>query len=140
MRKSAEKVLSWAGLEGAELGVLITGDRRMRTLNRRYRGMDRTTDVLSFSMSEAAKTGQVSPAVKVRGPSGPPVVLGDIVISAPRAAAQAAEAGHSTLDETLTLLVHGILHLLGYDHEAGGAESRRMERREKALLKLIKAR
>ena len=111
----------------------------MRALNRRYRGLDSTTDVLSFSMLEGGQTGRGA-ADKVRAAAGPPVVLGDVVISAPKAAAQALEAGHSTLDEMLALLVHGILHLIGYDHESGPAERRKMKRRERDLLEIMKKR
>jgi probable rRNA maturation factor len=93
----------------------------MRALNRRYRGVDRTTDVLSFSML-------------------PPVVLGDVVISAPTALAQAKARGRGLEDELITLLAHGVLHLAGYDHEAGGPEARKMRRREEALFRLLRGR
>ena len=95
----------------------------MRSLNRRYRGKDRTTDVLSFSLRE----GMFSHIQ--------PTVLGDIVISLPAAARQAAEAGHPLLREIERLLVHGLLHLLGYDHDRGPHEALRMERKERKLLK-----
>jgi probable rRNA maturation factor len=95
----------------------------MRALNRRYRGKDRTTDVLSFALRE--------------GPFGDvqPEMLGDIVISVPVAEKQARERGHSLSREIEHLLVHGLLHLLGYDHERGHAEARRMRRKELLLLK-----
>jgi probable rRNA maturation factor len=99
----------------------------MRTLNRQYRGKDRTTDVLSFSLREG-------PFSEVQ-----PEVLGDIVIAVPTAARQAAEAGHALGREIEVLLVHGLLHLLGYDHERGGNEERRMKRRELQLLKRLSA-
>ncbi len=97
----------------------------MRSLNRRYRGIDRTTDVLSFSFRE--------------GPFGDlrPEALGDIVISVPRAARQAREAGHHLNREIEILLIHGLVHLLGYDHERGPSEARRMRRRERQFLKRI---
>ena len=86
-----------------EVDILVTDDVRMRDLNRRYRNRDKTTDVLSF-------------------PSGLPVQqeprhLGDIVISAPKARAQAVEIGHDMDKELRFLVLHGVLHLLGYDHE-----------------------
>jgi probable rRNA maturation factor len=112
-------------LEDAELSVLITGDKKMRTLNRTYRGLDRTTDVLSFAGAP--------------GWDGPPVALGDVVISAPRASAQATERGHAVYDEMLFLLAHGILHLCGYDHEGTAAERRKMEKRQGALFALMKS-
>ncbi len=111
------------GLPDAELSVLFAGDRAMRTLNRQYRGKDRTTDVLSFAMRE--------------GPFGDvrPELLGDIVISVPVAERQACATGHSLSREIELLLVHGLLHLLGYDHESGPVEARRMRRKEQWLLK-----
>jgi rRNA maturation RNase YbeY len=95
----------------------------MRTLNRQYRGKDRTTDVLSFALREG-------PFADLQ-----PEFLGDIVISVPVAAKQAREAGHSLAREIELLLVHGLLHLLGYDHERSLAEARRMRRKERLLVK-----
>ncbi len=97
----------------------------MRSLNRRYRGIDRTTDVLSFSLREGA-------FADLR-----PDLLGDIVISIPRAEQQAGEAGHALSREIELLLIHGLLHLMGYDHELGPAESVNMRRREQHLMKRI---
>ncbi len=99
----------------------------MRTLNRQYRGRDKTTDVLAFSLREGAFS-HIQPEV-----------LGDIVIAVPTAARQAAEAGHPLGREIEVLLVHGLLHLLGYDHERGNAEERKMKRREVQLLKRLSA-
>lgn len=95
----------------------------MRTLNRKYRSKDRTTDVLSFSFREGANS-HIQPNI-----------LGDIVVSVPAAARQAASAGHSTVREIELLLVHGLVHLLGYDHEVSAREARRMRQREQDLLK-----
>lgn len=120
------KLLSDAGLPGAEVSVLLTGDRYMRTLNRRYRGKDRTTDVLSFPMRGG------------RDDRFPSRLLGDIVISIPAAARQAKEQGGSLRSEIDRLLVHGFLHLLGYAHERGGTEARRMEARERRLREMLK--
>jgi rRNA maturation RNase YbeY len=106
--------------------VLIVGDRAMRTLNREYRGKDRTTDVLSFPMREGAH-------MRLQ-----PHLLGDIVISLPMAERQAREAGASLREEVDRLLVHGFLHLLGYDHERGSAEARRMEARERRLRERLR--
>lgn len=115
-----ERVLSAAGVGNAALSVEFIGDRRMRRLNAQYRGRDMTTDVLAFAMREAP------------GPRS--ALLGDVVISVPRAAKQAAEQGHSVQHELAVLLIHGILHLLGYDHERSAPEARRMRRKERALL------
>jgi probable rRNA maturation factor len=110
----------------------VVGDRKMRALNRSYRGMDRTTDVLSFSMLEGE-----GGAVALMGADDLPVVLGDVAISAPRAAAQAEMLGHSLEREMVFLLVHGILHLAGYDHERSKTDERKMLRKQKELMELL---
>jgi probable rRNA maturation factor len=117
------KLLRSLGLPDAELSVLFIGDRAMRTLNKTWRNKDRTTDVLSFPLREG------------RFLHIQPDMLGDIVISVPVAARQAKDAGHSLTFELERLLVHGLVHLLGYDHEQGLKEARRMERKERQLLK-----
>ena len=110
------------GLSRGEVTVLLVGDRRIRELNRRWRSLDRPTDVLAFSQTE--------------GPGGrlQPAVLGDIVISVATAARQARAAGHSLARELDLLVVHGVLHLAGFEHESGPAGARRMRRREAAIL------
>ena len=123
LRTKLRKLLQSVGHPDAEVSVLFTGDRAMRSLNRRYRGKDMTTDVLSFALREG-----MFPRIQ-------PTVLGDIVISLPAASRQAAEAGHPLIREIERLLVHGLLHLLGYDHERGPQEALRMERKERKLLK-----
>jgi probable rRNA maturation factor len=123
VRKRLRTLLRNAGLPDAELSILFVGDRAMRTLNRTWRGKDRTTDVLSFSLREG-----MFPRVR-------PELLGDIVISAPAAARQAREGGCSLGREIDRLLVHGLVHLLGYDHDRGPREDRRMRRKERELLR-----
>jgi len=118
-----QRMLSAAGEPGCVLSVEFVGDHRMRRLNAQYRGRDMTTDVLAFAMREGP------------GPSSP--LLGDVVISVPQAIRQAAEQGHSIQRELATLLIHGILHLLGYDHERSASEARRMQRKEWALLQAV---
>ncbi|MDP1949323.1 MAG: rRNA maturation RNase YbeY [Nitrospirota bacterium] len=121
--RQARAILSDVGEASAELGILFVGDQRMRSLNRQYRGKDRTTDVLAFAMREA--------------PHSSSAVLGDVVIAVPTAVRQAKE-GQRSLDEELTvLLVHGILHLCGYDHERSEKEARRMQRRERMILRSL---
>jgi probable rRNA maturation factor len=118
-----QRILRQVGPPEAEVSLDLIGDGRMRRLNRRYRGQDCTTDVLAFAMREA------------KGPRSP--LLGDVVISVPTAARQAAEAGR-TLDQELTaLLIHGVLHLLGFDHEKGKREARRMRRKEQDVWRSI---
>ena len=108
------------------MSLLLVGDRAMRGLNRRYRGKDRSTDVLSFAFREGVWGG-------LR-----PELLGDIVISVPAAERQARDAGTPVAEELERLIVHGLLHLLGYDHERGAAEARRMERRERRLREALR--
>jgi probable rRNA maturation factor len=95
--------------EAESLGVRFVSDREMRRVNRRFRGKDRTTDILSFP-----------------GENGH---LGDVLVSVPAARRQAAAAGHEVHRELQTLLLHGVLHCLGYDHETDQGEMERLERR-----------
>jgi len=124
----AQTILSDVGEASAELGILFVGDQRMRGLNRRYRGKDRTTDVLAFAMREAP-TPHASRLT--------PRPLGDVVISIPTAQRQARQRGRSLDEELTVLLVHGILHLCGYDHERSEKEARRMYRRERMILRSL---
>ena len=128
LERSARAILADVGESSAELGILFVGDRRMRGLNRRYRGKDRTTDVLAFAMREA---------VRPQASRLTPDILGDVVISVATAWRQAKEAGRSLDEELACLLVHGILHLCGYDHERGEKEARRMHRRERMILRAL---
>jgi probable rRNA maturation factor len=102
---------------GTSFGCLITGDPELRRLNRQFRGKNQPTDVLSF-------------------PSGTPDALGEIAISADRAWAQARAYGHSLGDELGILMLHGLLHLKGYDHETDAGEMARVERRWRKALGL----
>jgi probable rRNA maturation factor len=105
----------------AALSIAVVGDETVRELNQRYRGRDEPADVLSFSLRAGERFGDPKDDQ-----------LGEIVISYPMAARQTA-AGHSIEDELAHLLTHGILHLLGYDHESP-AEAKVMRAREEALL------
>ena len=133
LERSAWAILSDVGETSAELGILFVGDQRIRNLNCRYRGKDRTTDVLAFAMREAWTPHAL------RQVQGKPVpdILGDVVISVPTAVRQAREVGRSLDEELACLLVHGILHLCGYDHELSEKEARRMHRRERMILRSI---
>lgn len=95
-----------------ELGLLITGDETIRDLNQRYRGIDEATDVLSFALTE----GGSDVSQFILPPDGT-IHLGEVIISYPRAIMQAEKAGHYVDNEMALLVVHGILHLLGYDHD-----------------------
>jgi len=127
LKAQLTKLLGTLDLPEAELSVLFVGDRAMRTLNRQYRGKDRTTDVLSFALQEG-RFNQVQPNM-----------LGDIVISVPTAGRQAVDAGLTLQQELERLLVHGLLHLVGYDHERGAAHARSMQIKERSLLKRLRA-
>ncbi len=116
------------GLSHAELSVVFVNSARMRLLNARYRGVDRPTDVLSFPLSDSLRQSRRSLPQDVSLP------LGDIVICVPKASAQADEYGMSFRGEVLRLLVHGLLHLLGYDHEISPYRKRTMERKEREIL------
>ncbi len=103
---------------GLEFHCLITDDRELRRLNRQFRSADYATDVLSFPAEEG---------------SG---LLGELAISAVRAGAQAREFGHSALDEIRVLMLHGVLHLIGMDHETDHGEMARAEARWRRKLDL----
>lgn len=124
----AQRVLAAAGEAQSELSIELIGDVRMRRLNREYRKHDRVTDVLAFPIREA---------IMPRGVRLAPEMLGDVVISLPTAVRQAREAGRSIDDELAMLLVHGVLHLCGYDHERNAREAARMARRERTVLRGI---
>jgi len=122
------EVLRILGLRRHELSLSLVDDVEIRALNAAYRGRDRATDVLAFALTEEVAAGLPSIA-RATGP----VVLGDVVISIDTAAAQA-RASRRSLDGRLdVLLIHGILHLLGYDHERSPAEERRMQAKERAV-------
>ena len=108
----------------AELSVLLADDPTVHELNKTYRGTDEATDVLSFSQTEGEPFAQ---------PEGAVPHLGDVIISIDTARRQAAEYAVSLQDEVSHLLVHGVLHLLGYDHE-DAAEADVMRRHEEAIL------
>lgn len=113
--------------EETELSVSIVGDRSIRVINREYLGKDRPTNVISFSLQEG-DCGGVNPHA-----------LGDVLISADTAAREAEEAGMEFFDRLSFLLLHGILHLCGYDHERSGeAEAQKMQQKEQQLFKTLK--
>lgn len=124
--KTAGRILSLLEQTKAELSIMFVGDRRMKQLNTQYRGIRRTTDVLSFESA--------IPFI----PDDADNVLGDIVISVPKAEAQAKEYGSGFYDEINRLLIHGTLHLLGYDHEQTAYKARKMRKKEEELIDAIK--
>jgi probable rRNA maturation factor len=126
LRRLAVRVLKSEGVAPpAEVGLVVTDDETVRDLNRRYRSLDEPTDVLAFG-HEATSEPFITPPDGVRR-------LGEVILSYPTAERQAVQAGHSVQQEAAHLTVHGILHLLGYDHEDPG-DDRRMRAREGQLL------
>ncbi len=111
----------------AELTIVLVSDRGITRLNRTYLGRDAPTDVLAFSMREGP------------GSNVNPSLLGDVVISADSAARQARQRGNSLQEEIELLVVHGVLHLLGYDHTGTPKEAARMFRKQRALLRKLRA-
>lgn len=101
---------------GRAFTCLFAGDRELRKLNNNFLGHDYATDVLSFPSDDAR--------------------LGDLAISIERAAEQAREFGHSRVDELRVLMLHGLLHLLGHDHERDGGEMARAERKWRSIFRL----
>jgi probable rRNA maturation factor len=126
LRRIARHVLAAEGAGSTELGIVITDDATVRDLNQRYLGIDAPTDVLSFGLGEVGE----GPFALPPGEAAP---LGEVIISYPTAVRQAEEQGHSVEAEVAHLLVHGILHLLGYDH-LEAEDERVMRRREEEIL------
>jgi probable rRNA maturation factor len=121
-RAFVEKALKVAPAEGAGVTVVFVSDRAMRELNRRWRGKRGTTDVLSF------------PAEQDEFERAEGSTLGDVVISVEQAARQAAEQGAELDEEVSQLILHGVLHLCGYDHETDEGEMNRLEVRLRRRL------
>lgn len=108
------------GLGNMELSVFLADNETMRELNRRYRSIDRPTDVLSFPLDDES-------------------LLGDIAVSLDKARAQATEFNVTYEQELARLLVHGLLHLVGYDHVKGGRQARAMRAKEEEILGALRA-
>lgn len=139
VRADATRLLNELKVD-TELSVVLVDDSEMQILNATYRNKNRPTDVLAFSMQE----GGPSPPSKgerrkLKADHGDRYcdLLGDIVISVDSAARQAAEHGVSVATEIRTLLTHGILHLLGYDHERSPADARRMFAIQRKLIRSL---
>lgn len=117
LRRLVDHCLSAEGIpETRGLGLVFCGDRLMRTLNRSWRGLDRTTDVLSFASGETGVPESVDP------------MLGEVIVSIPRCRLQAEEQGVDAGVELVRLVVHGVLHVLGYDHEHAADRARMVPR------------
>lgn len=124
--------LTTAGtMDNYEVSVLITTNDELRAINKEYRKVDRETDVLSFPLLESS--GDDEPLFFSETEE---IVLGDVVISAEKAKEQSEDFGHSFTREMCYLLVHGILHLLGYDHETEENKKEMRLKEEAVLLKM----
>jgi probable rRNA maturation factor len=138
VRRLLRKALNLLGLQQSELSILFVNDRRMRILNLRYRVIDKTTDVLSFPQqsAETLKGRRKERGLKTSGlkTSGFRLVLGDIVINLSKAKKQASEHGLTFREELRRLIIHGLLHLVGYDHEKSRYQKRKMGFKERELL------
>jgi probable rRNA maturation factor len=123
LKKITAAILKALERSQAELSIALVGDKEMRPLNAKYRKKNKTTDVLSFPAD--------NPATAKR------VLLGDVIISVEQARRQAKERTHSLKREMVILLIHGILHLLGYDHERSRRQAKIMADLEVKLFNLL---
>ena len=124
LESQGESILLFLECENQELSVLLADDRKIRTLNKQYRAQDRATDVLSFSQNEEENKPNSH-------------LMGDVVISTVTAKRQAAEHGLTLEEEIVLLLIHGIMHLLGFDHERSNEEACRMKQKTRELFNWI---
>ncbi len=123
-------IKKWGGKKKYELSILFVSDTQIQKLNRTYRGKNKPTDVLSFSLNMLQ--GQ-------EGLKWPLAALGDIVVSVDTAKRNAQKFGKTFEEELQFLLIHGFLHLLGYDHEKSKKEEKRMQYQEKILWNTLKS-
>lgn len=124
LRSIAEGLLDFLGLKGKTLSILITTDREIQEINKRFLGRDFPTNVISFSYCNDSKNFTD--------------ILGDIVISVDRAVLEARNSNVPVSLRLIELLIHGILHIIGYDHEVGEKERRRMRYMERKLLNYVR--
>lgn len=133
LKRTVRSLLKAVGEEGSSISVSLVDDARIRELNKQHRGKDKPTDVLSFPLIESTLTGETTdtaePAIDER-------MIGDIVISVETARRQAADYDANLQDEIDRLLIHGVLHIMGHDHEEAD-ERARMESEERRLADAI---
>ena len=128
--RAADVVGKIYGVENCELSITLTDDEHIHALNKKYRSVDRATDVLSFAFRESDKPEIIGADFEI---------LGEIIISLERAKIQAEEFGHSFKREIIFLEVHGLLHLLGYDHMEE-AERLEMEEEQRFIMQKLEIR
>jgi probable rRNA maturation factor len=126
IKRAAKKILNALGCDESEVSIVIVNDEEITRLNRQYFQRNRPTNVIAFPMASG------DPAALN------PHLLGDVVISAETAKRQSEAVGGKTEEEILFLMLHGILHLLGYDHEGSLDERRKMEAKEQELFSFLK--
>ena len=128
IRRALEKMGELYALKNAEVSITLTNDAQIHEINKNYRHVDKPTDVISFALQES-----VEPLIT----DGPVIdMLGDIIISVERARIQASDYGHSLRRELVFLTVHGMLHLLGYDHQEEN-ERHEMEKEQRRIMKIL---
>jgi probable rRNA maturation factor len=124
------KIIPTRPAQRFEVSLLICGDKKIRRLNKEFRNKDKATDVLSFPSQEGLRKNHTDEDV---------VFLGDLAISIPTARRQAKEFNISVWDEFIHLYFHGLLHLIGYDHDISAAEEKLMQKWEDQALDLLSA-
>lgn len=122
MRSQIRNILIALGCQNNEVSILLTNDKNIQKLNKTYRGQDKPTDVLSFPQND------------VKGEGLNNYLLGDVVISTVTAQRQSTHHELSLEEELMLLLTHGILHLLGYDHERSNEEAHQMKKKTRELF------
>ncbi len=125
LEKQGKNILFFLGCENQELSILLTNDEKIKELNKQYRGYNEATDVLSFPQNEEKESKFSS------------LIMGDVVISTATAKRQASEHGLSSEEEIVLLLIHGILHLIGFDHERSEEEASKMKRKTQEIFNRI---
>jgi probable rRNA maturation factor len=125
IRRAAQRILTELGFLEAELSLLFVNDRQIQTLNRKYLHRDKPTNVLAFSMRE----GEFSTLHSH--------LLGDLVISVETAKRQSSRFGLGSMEMVLLLMVHGVLHLIGYEHEGTKKDARQMTRKQRELFQQV---
>ncbi|MCX7739028.1 MAG: rRNA maturation RNase YbeY [Hydrogenothermaceae bacterium] len=126
LKRIIQEILQELALSNVEISITITDNKRIRDINREWRGKDKPTDVLSFPMEETI-------GYRYR-------LLGDVIISAPFAKEQAQSTEYAYKEEVLRLLIHGILHLLGYDHEKSEEDEKEMFELQDRIFNKLKDR
>jgi probable rRNA maturation factor len=125
IKKIAEKILNYLGISSNELSILFLDNRGITEINKKYLKRNRPTNVISFALNEG-ECRNINPRV-----------LGDVVISVEKAQEQAGINGTTLEEEISFLLIHGILHLIGYDHVKGQGERKRMKEKEREVYRFV---